>query len=95
MYKIYEELIQFIEKTMEAWRVELTAGGKNLTEVKIPRGIFQGDALSPFEFVIAMMPLNHIIRKCTSRYKLNKSKEKINYLIYMNDIKLFAKCEEN
>ena len=38
-----------------------------------------------------MMPLNHIFRKCTVGYKLSKSQEKINYLMYMDDIKLFAK----
>ena len=40
IYKISEEVIKFIEKTMENWRAELTAGGKNLAEEKIQRGIF-------------------------------------------------------
>ena len=47
-YKITDEVIKFIEKTMETWRVELTAGGKSLAEVKIEVGIFLGDALSPY-----------------------------------------------
>ena len=47
IYKIYEEVIKFIEQTMKNWRVELTAGGKSIAEVKIQSGIFQGDALSP------------------------------------------------
>ena len=38
-----------------------------------------------------MMQLNNILRKCTGEYKLSKSLEKINHLMYMNDIKLFAK----
>ena len=38
-----------------------------------------------------MMPLNPILRKCTGRYKLHKSQEKINPLMCMNDIKLLAK----
>ena len=80
---------------MKTWRVELTAGGKSLTEVKIQRGIFQGDAISTLLFIIAMMPLNHIVRKCTAGYRLSRSKEKINRLIYINDIKLFAKNEKN
>ena len=33
-----------------------------------------------------MMPPNHILRKCTGRYKLHKSKEKSNQLTYMDDI---------
>ena len=41
-----------------------------------------------------MMPLNHIIRKCTGGYTLKKSPEKINHLIYMDDIKLFAQNEK-
>ena len=39
------------------------------------------------------MPLNHILRKCTTGSKLSKLQEKINHLMYMYDIKLFAKNE--
>ena len=35
MYKIPDVVIKFIEKTMETWIVELTAGGKNIVKVKI------------------------------------------------------------
>ena len=41
------------------------------------------------------MPLNHILRECTAGYKLNRSQEKINHLMYMYDIKLFAKRTGN
>ena len=41
-----------------------------------------------------MMPLNHILRKCAAGYKLGRSQEKINHLIYRDDIKLFAKNEK-
>ena len=47
MYKISDEVIYFIEKTMKTWKVELTAGGRSLVETKIQRGIFQEDAQSP------------------------------------------------
>ena len=79
---------------MQTWRVELTAGGRSLAETKIQRGIFQGDALSPLLFIIAMMPLNHILRKFTAGYKLSRSQEKINHLMFMDYIKLFAKNEK-
>ena len=90
MYKISHETINFFEKKHEKLE-SLTAGGKSLAERNIQRGIFQGDALSPLLFRIAMMPQNHIIRKCTAGYKLSRSQEKINHLMYMDDIKLFAK----
>ena len=70
MYKISDEVINFIDKTIKTWRVELTAGGRRLAEAKIQRRVFEGDALSPLLFIIAMMPLNHILRKCTAGYKL-------------------------
>ena len=94
MYKISHEVINFIEQTMQTWRVELTAGGRSIAETKIQRGIFQGDALSPLLFIIAMMALNHIFRKCAAGYKLSRSQEKIYHLMYMDDIKLFAKNEK-
>ena len=84
MYKISHEVINFIEQTMKTWRGELTAGGRSIAETKIQRGIFQGGALSPLLFIIAMIPLNHILRKCAAGY---------NHLMYMDDIKLFAKNE--
>ena len=72
----------------------MKAGGERLAEVKIQRRIFQRKSLSPLLFVIAMTPLNHKLRKCTGGYTLHKSQEKINHLMYMDDIKLFAKNEK-
>ena len=72
MYKISDEVINFIEKTMKTRRVELTAGRRSLAEAKIQRDIFQEDALSPLLFIIAMVPLNHILRKCAAEYKLSR-----------------------
>ena len=58
---------------MKNLRVELTAGGRSSAEEKIQRAIFQGDALLSLQFRIAMMPLNHILRKCTTGSKKNQS----------------------
>ena len=41
-----------------------------------------------------MMPLNHILIKCTTGYKLSRAYEKINHLMQMDDIKLFVKNEK-
>ena len=86
MYKTSDEVINFIEKTMENRRVELTAGGRSLAEIQ--RGIFQRDALSSLLFVKVMVPFNDILRKCTGSYKLSKSQEKTIHQMYMDEIKL-------
>ena len=38
-----------------------------------------------------MMPLSPILRKCIGGYKLHKLQEKINHLMYIDDLKLHAK----
>ena len=42
---------------MKNWKVELMAGKKTLADVKIQKGIFQGDILFPLLFVMAMILL--------------------------------------
>ena len=91
MYKIFDKVIKFIMETMKNWKVELTAAEKLLAEVKIQWGIFQGGALSPLLFQVATSPLNNKLRKCTGSYRFTKSLEKINHLMYMDDIKPLAK----
>ena len=90
IYKISDEVINFIKKTMKNWRVEVTTRGKSLAEVKIKRGIFQVDTLSPLIFVIVIMPLNYMLRNAEDTKFINR-KKKINHLIYMDDINLLAK----
>ena len=79
---------------MEKWYVELTPNGKLLGEVNIKRGIFQGDTLSPLLFVIALIPLKLILCDCKEAYEFYKNKEKLNHLLYMDDLKLFRKTNE-
>ena len=91
MYKISDKVKKFITETMKNWKVELTTEGTAFIEVKIQWGFFQGDALSPLLFVVAKMPLNYILRKCTGGYKLTNSQEKVYQLMYMDDIEQFAR----
>ena len=57
MFEKSSKIIKFIEYAMKNWR----AGGNSLIEIEIQRGIFLGDVLSPLLFMIAMVPLNHIL----------------------------------
>ena len=91
MWKISLDVINLTEKTRKTLKVELTAGEGSLAKAKIQWDIFQEDVLSPLLFIVAMMPLNYIHRKCTAGYKHSRSQEKINHQMYMGDMKLFAK----
>ena len=62
---------------MENRIVDLSAKGKSLANVKIQRGIFLGNALSPFLFVIPMMPLNNKQNALVDRNIQNRKKRSI------------------
>ena len=52
-------------KARENWKVELATQGQTLAVVETLMKIFQRDSLLPLQFIIANMPLNYILRKCT------------------------------
>ena len=71
----------------------LCSGNSETGEVGIKRGIFQGDPLSPLVFVLALIPLSLILRKAKAAYEFLESKEKVNHLLYMDDLKLYSRSE--
>ena len=79
---------------MEKWKEILCSENSELDEVEIKRGIFQGDSLSPLVFVLALIPLSLILRKVKAAYEFSESKEKINHLLFMDDLKLYSRREK-
>ena len=84
----------FINTSMKQWNTELTASNQRLGNVKIRRGIFQGDSLSPLLFVLVIIPLTLVLRQTKISHELEKGGKKINHLLFMDDLKLFAKNED-
>ena len=72
----------------------LCSGNSVLGKVEIKRGIFQGDFLSPLVFVLALIPLSLILRKARAAYEFSESKEKINLLLFMDDLKLICRSQK-
>ena len=93
-FGIAENLRTFLQKSMQQWRLSLTANGEDLGEVNVKRGIFQGDSLSHLLFVLSMVPLSLILKKVNACYKWGKKEYKLNHLLFMDDLKLHAKSEE-
>ena len=83
----------FVNTSMKQWNTELTASNQRLGNVKIRRGIFQGYTLSPLLFVLGIIPLT-LVRQTKAWYELKKGGKKINHLLFMDDLKLFAKNED-
>ena len=45
-------------------------------------------------FVLALIPLSLILRKTKAAYEFSESKEKINYLLFMDNLKLHSRSEK-
>ena len=78
----------FVNTSMKQWNTELTASNQRVGNVKIMCGIFQGDSLSPLLIALVMKPLTK------ASYELEKGGKKINHLLFVDDLKLFAKNED-
>ena len=66
----------------------LCAGNLELGEVDSEQGIFQGGSLSPLLFVLALILLRLILKEAQAAYGFSGNKEKINHLLFMDDMKL-------
>ena len=94
LFGVAENIKSLLVNSMEKWKVMLCSGNSELGEVEIKRGIFQGDSLSPLVFVLALIPLSLILRKAKAAYEFSESKEKINHLLFMDDLKLYSGSEK-
>jgi hypothetical protein len=83
---------------MEKWstRLQLKTNQKLLQSklIKINRGIFQGDSLSPLLFCIALIPITHELNRSNCGYQIHGTERKVSHLLYMDDLKLIGKSEE-
>ena len=94
MFGIADNVRHFLGRSMRKWKISLTSNGEDLGEVSVKRGIFQGDSLSPLLFVLSMIPLSLILRKVNTAYEWGKKEYKVNHLLFMDDLKLYAKTED-
>ena len=96
LYNIDDRLIQFLIYNMSCWTTTIVinhaSGPKKSEPIRIQRGIFQGDSLSPLLFCMALFPLTKLINQQKYGYRCQKAT--FNHLFYMDDLKLFAKNDE-
>lgn len=95
-YKIDNNIIEFIKTTIPTWRTNLNLpyvnGCISMDNINITRILPQGDSLSPLLFCICLFPISNILKRANVGCKLKK--KKISNLLYMDDLKLFAKNPE-
>jgi hypothetical protein len=95
---INTKVISFTKKVMGYWRkhtcLHAEIKPKETDDIKIQCGIFQADSPSPPLFCICLLPLTEQLNKLNTGYEEHTTKTKISHLLYMADLKLTAKSEE-
>ena len=91
VFGVPENAKNFLVNSMNKWKLELMSNEVSSGNVEIRRGIFQGDSLSPLLFVLCMVPLSLILRKVKFDYEFGDKKTRINHFLFMDDLKLFGK----
>ena len=89
---IEDNIMNLSENTKETCRIELILCNESLGEDDIRRGIFQGDSFSPFLFVVVFIPLSIILNETDFGYVTSRN-QKLNHLLFIDDLKLYAKSE--
>ena len=83
-------IVELLKRSMKSWRTVLFSGKNRLGKVNIRRGIFQGDSMSSLLFVVALIPVTIILRTLKQGYSFGKGKERLNHLLFMDDLKLYV-----
>ena len=94
MFGVAANVRSFVNASTKQRNTELTAGNQRLGNVKIKREIFQGDSPSPLLFVLVIIPLTLVLRQTKASNEVKQGDKKINNLLFMDDLKLFAKNED-
>jgi len=63
--------------------------------IQIRRGKFQGDSLSPSLYCIALNPLTNKLNRADYGYQVHGTESKISHLLYMDDLKLLGRNEND
>ena len=82
LFGVAENIKSLLVNSMEKWKVMLCSGNYELGEIKTKQSIFQRYSLSPL--------VSLVLRKVKAAYEFSESKEKINPLLFMNDLKLYS-----
>jgi len=96
---VNSKIVRFCKLSMEKWNTRLFFKTKQeimrSQPIQIRRGIFQGDSLSPLLFCIALIPLTNELNRTDCGYRVHGTERKISHLLYMDDLKLLGRNEND
>jgi hypothetical protein len=95
---VNNKIVKFCKLSMEKWitKLQFKTNQEFMQSrlMKINRGIFQGDSLSPLLFCIALIPLTNELNRSKCGYQVYGTERNINHLLYTDDLKFIGRSEE-
>ena len=97
IYVIEARIINCLSTMMQKWSTIFHVRGQKeavrTDPIRIKRGLYQGDSLSPLWFCLALNPLSMLLKESTIGFSIRNNRRVmyiINHLLYMGDQKLYA-----
>lgn len=96
IYNVDPQIVLFLRNTMRNWQTKLSIKAANTISetqnIKIKRGIFQGDSLSALWFCLALNPISRMLTETGYGFtvKAQPRSQLVSHLFYMDDLKLYA-----
>ena len=89
-------IVNLFDASFRQCHVDLTLGNNCIGNIKINRGLFQGDSVSPIHFIISLIPLSILLNNLNVGYSLDSREgPRICHRLYMDDLKLYAENKED
>ena len=99
MLKVHQfdpKIQNFYKHCMPQWKTTLNIKSKTelmtTDNINIKTGIFQGDIPSPVCFIISLLPLSFLLNETKLGFSIEHG-IKINHLLFMDDIKIYASSD--
>ncbi|XP_031116600.1 uncharacterized protein LOC116020256 [Ipomoea triloba] len=94
-----KEWVRNIMACVETPRLKVLWSGKQLEQITPSRGIRQGDAISPYLFVLCMERLSHVIKEEAGKgawkgIQLSRYGPVLTHLFFADDLVLFAEASQ-
>jgi len=97
LFKISANICKVLLNAFPSFETFINLGDKQIGSVRIKRGIFQGDSLSPLLFVLCLFPLTTLINKEEIGFKFHINNEtfQLSHLLFVDDLKIYASSQKD
>jgi len=96
---VNSKIVRFCKLSMEKWNTRLILITKQEVmqsqPIQLRRGIFQFFAILPLLFCIELIPLTNELNRADYGYQVHRTERKISHLLYMDDLKLLGRNEND